>query len=90
MGDHLLRAQGAVRNCAQKVAFVGVSNFNGGGGGFGEILVMDIMKQHLNPIFRPWVPKPLFFRLRGPSKQVGDVSKCIRDVFCIELAYGNG
>jgi len=25
-----------------------------------------------------------------PSKQVGDVFKCIKAVFCIEFAYGNG
>jgi len=35
--------------------------------------------ESLNPIFRP----------RHPSKQVGDVFKCL-SVFCIELAYGNG
>jgi len=29
-GDHLLRAQGAVRNCAQTAAILRVSNLNGG------------------------------------------------------------
>ena len=40
-----------------------------------RILVTDIFKKHLNSIFRP----------RGPSKQDGDVSKCIWGVFCSEI-----
>jgi len=30
------------------------------------------------------------FPVPEPSKDVGDVFKCIGDVFCIEFAYGNG
>ena len=29
------------------------------------------------------------FPVPEPSKQAGDVFKCIGDVFCIEFAYGN-
>jgi len=54
-----------------------------------NILVMSIIMQHLNHIFRTRVPKP-YFRPRGPSKQVGDVFQCILVVFRIEFAYGNG
>jgi len=34
VGDHLLRAQGAVGNCAQKAAILRGSNWNGGREGF--------------------------------------------------------
>ena len=30
------------------------------------------------------------FPVPEPSKQVGDVFKCIGSVFCMEFAYGNG
>ena len=30
------------------------------------------------------------FPVPEPSKQAGDVFKCIGGVFCIEFAYGNG
>ena len=30
------------------------------------------------------------FPVPEASKEVGDVFKCIGDVFCIEFAYGNG
>ena len=49
---------------------------------------MDIIKQYLNPIFRPGSLN-LIFRPRGPSKQVGDAFECIWGVFCIEVACRN-
>ena len=39
-----------------------------------------LTSSHLNPIFRPRIPKP-YFPVPGPSKQVGDVFKCIWGVF---------
>jgi len=30
-----------------------------------------------------------YFPVPEPSKEAGDVFKCIGDVFCIEFAYGN-
>ena len=32
----------------------------------------------------------VMFPVPEPSKEVGDVFKCIGDVFCIELAFTNG
>jgi len=51
--------------------------------------VMDIIKQHLNHIFRTRVSKPCF-PAPGHSKQVGDVFKFIWCMCCIKFAYVTG
>jgi len=49
------------------------------------ILVMDIMKQHLKPVFRVWVPKP-YFPAVGPFKTGrGRVSMHLGLFFSIEF-----
>jgi len=55
-----------------------------------DLFVVDIIKQHLNPIFRL---RPLYkpnFPPPGPFKQVvGEVFKCIWGVLHIEFACEN-
>ena len=50
----------------------------------GILQVMISIKQHPNLIFRPRGPKP-YFPAPEPSKEVGDVFKCIRGVFASSL-----